>query len=83
MITTGDIKKLAQYLTETLKDVFVTKEEFKALDGKIDKLQTSVDGIAASNNTFNQERLANTNRTDKLETWAKPVGNKVGIPFRP
>lgn len=42
MLTTKDLENIGEYL----KDIFVTKDEFKAIDGKMDRLQTSVDGIA-------------------------------------
>lgn len=90
MLTTEDITKLTEYQTEVFKDVFATKDDFKTLDVKIDKLQTSVDSFAASNKKFDSELLVQTHRVDpstirygasKLEEWAKPVGEKLQMPL--
>lgn len=42
MITIDEIKKLTEYQ----KDVFMTKEDGKGLEDKIDKIQTTLDGFA-------------------------------------
>ncbi len=77
MLTTDDIKNLIK----AEKEVFPTKQDFEDLKKGFRSLQTSVDGIVASNKKFDQERLAQTHRIEKLETWAKPVGEKLKMPL--
>jgi len=81
MLTTEDIKNLAEYLKDVFKDVFVTKEEFKQLDGKISNLQTSVDAIALAQKNETEKNKDFEHRVKTVETWAESVAPKVGVKF--
>ncbi len=77
MLTAEDIK----LLIEAEKEVFPTRQDFDDLRADFSKLQTSVDGIAGSFKKTDQEITAQKHRIVKLETWAKPVGEKLQMPL--
>ena len=78
-----DFKPIFDYLDEMKSELTkdITTSVTASLGGKIDKLQTSVDGFAKDVKKFDQERLAQNNRIEKLETWAKPIGDKLQMPL--
>jgi len=47
------------------------KKDFKKMDGKIDKILTSVDGIAKRHEDFETELAANQGAHDRFETRIK------------
>lgn len=47
------------------------KEGFKKMDGKIDRILTSVDGIAKKHKDFETELAANQGAHDRFETRIK------------
>jgi hypothetical protein len=51
MLNTEDIKKLTEYQIEVFKDVFLTKEDGKKLETKVDKVQTSLDAVLKDKQT--------------------------------
>ena len=81
MLSTDDIKKLTDYQKEAFKDVFASKGDFERLEGKVDTLQTSVDGIAKDNQTKNQELAVLNHRIKNVENWADKAAPKISVKF--
>ena len=83
MLTTKDLENIGEYL----KNIFVTKDEFKtefeALDEKMDRLQTSVDGIAKQFQTNNQETIVQKHKVSRLEAWVIKAAAKIGLDYNP
>lgn len=79
MLTKEDIKLLTEYQ----EGVFVTKAEFRQELGDVKDslrtLQTSVDGLAKLVKDFRDEHIVLYKRIETLESWAKKVGEKLGI----
>lgn len=73
-----DLKPIFDYLDEFKADV---NQRFDGIEGKIDKLQTSVDNLANMVKGFEEEMIVNRKRIDVLEKWARQVSEKVGIPL--
>ena len=80
MLTNEDIIKLSKVLAtnEDIKDV---KSDIVRLENKVDKLQTSVDNLGKMVKTFQEEHIIMRKRLETLETWAKKVSEKLGIPL--
>ncbi len=45
MLNLNDIKKITEYQVEVFKDVFMTKEDGRQLEVKIDKIQNSLNAV--------------------------------------
>lgn len=50
---------------------------------KFDRIFGLFDGMTARLSKYDDETPIANLRTGSLEKWAKPVGKKVGIPFKP
>lgn len=83
MITTEEIKKISDYLVLVFKDIFATKEDFKKLDTKISKIQTSLDEIAGITEHNKKEIPALGGRIDNVESWVKQATPKIDLEYKP
>ncbi|PIR96595.1 MAG: hypothetical protein COT92_00175 [Candidatus Doudnabacteria bacterium CG10_big_fil_rev_8_21_14_0_10_42_18] len=81
MLNTDDVTKLTTVLKEHFYDKAQIDGRFDKIEQKIDKLLTAVDNLTHTVKGFQEEMIANRNRIDKLEAWAKMVSDKVGIPL--
>jgi cob(I)alamin adenosyltransferase len=77
MLTPEDIKNL----TEFQKTVFVTKDDLKGLEDKVDKVQTSLDVVIKEKTTNDQERKVANRRIKELENWVDKAAPKLDIKF--
>jgi uncharacterized coiled-coil DUF342 family protein len=75
MITIKDIKNLGEYL----KDIFVTKEEFQKLDGKIDNLTSMIDSFAKESQRHSQELTVLSHRMDRAENNIDTLAEKIDV----
>jgi hypothetical protein len=71
--TRGDLQILAGEIGERL-DALPSREDFS-------KLLNSVDRLAAQVQTYNTERSAETNRLERLESWAKKASETINVPI--
>lgn len=88
MLTSNDIKKITQAQIAAQKDIFYTKDEMDKkflfrteFNEKFSGLQTSVDKIVKMFTDNGQEVKVFGHRVDRLENWAKPAGEKIGLKF--
>ncbi len=56
-------------------------ERIDDLGHKFDNLQSAVDKSLTDLRNINEEKVITAYRTKRLEEWAKPVGEKVEVPF--
>lgn len=85
MITDEEIKKLTNYQLEVFKDVFVTKEDFEAVEGiktSVNTLQTSVDNIARDIKDLKGEKTVINYRMKNAEDWIDQASPKLGLEFK-
>ena len=75
MLTPEDIKNLTEYQ----KEVFVTKEDFKRLEGKFDDLQIAVDNYAKKANDYYQEMVMMNQKLNRHEKWILQIADKLNI----
>lgn len=69
-----------QPLFDHLDDRFDSfREEFTA---EFRSLRTDIANLAAEVHTIREEMAIANHRVKRLEDWAEPVGNKVGIPIK-
>lgn len=73
-----DFQPLFKYFDGKFSEL---KSDISRLEKKTDTLQTSVDGFAKSSKKTEDGLLVQTRRVDKLEEWAKPIGEKLKIPL--
>ena len=69
MLDTHDIKKLTEYQLEVFKNVFMTKEDGKGLENKIDRMQPTIDGIAKMTHDNNQEIIVLNHKIQNGKPW--------------
>ena len=81
MIDTEDIKKLTKYLTEAFKDVFMTQEQGKKLEIKIDKIQTSLDAVLKDKKTRDGEVAVLNYRMKNAEDFIDKAAPKLGLKY--
>lgn len=88
MLTPQDIKKITQAQIAAQKHIFFTKKEIYAIfltkaefNEKFSKLQGSMDKIVKMFSDNSQEVKVFGHRVDRLENWAKPAGEKIGLKF--
>lgn len=77
-MTIEEIKKLTEYQ----KEVFVTKEDNKTLEDKIDKIQTTLDGFAKTSTDNKQEITVLNHRMKATENWIDKASSKLGLEFK-
>lgn len=82
MFTDEDIKNLTNYQLDVFKDVFMTKENGEKLEGKIDKIQTTLDGFAKTSKDNKQEIIVLNHRMKATENWTDKASPKLGIGFK-
>ncbi|MFA5188994.1 MAG: hypothetical protein WC460_06565 [Patescibacteria group bacterium] len=75
MLTPEDIKNLTEYQ----KEIFVTKEDFKRLEGKFDDLLASVDNYAKKANDYYQEMVMMNQKLNRHEKWILQIADKLNI----
>ena len=73
-----NFKPLFEYLDERFGEV---KADIAAVDEKIERTLTNLDGLAKMVKTFQDEHIIMRKRLEVLEAWAKKVSEKVGIPL--
>jgi archaellum component FlaC len=73
-----NFQPLFEYLDDKLGDL---KTDIKEIDKKVDTLQTSVDGLTKIVKDFQDEHIILRRKVELLETWARQVSEKVGIPL--
>ena len=56
-------------------------EDIKALNLRVDTLQTSIDGLAKMVRDFRDEHIVMHRRLEVLERWAQKVSQKTGVPL--
>jgi hypothetical protein len=71
--TKGDLRIFAGEIDERL-DNLPTREDFSQLLGSVDKLVGQVQ-------TYNTERSAETDRLERLESWAKKASEVINVPI--
>lgn len=57
------------------------KSEIKELRQDVNMVQTSITNLSAQVKQYHEEMLVSGHRIDRLEDWAKQVGQKVGVPI--
>ncbi len=72
-----DLKTLFDYFDEQHAEY---KRDTVRLEKKVDDLLTSVDNLAKMVKDFRDEHIILHRRLEVLESWAKQVSAKVGIP---
>ena len=73
-----NFKPLFKYLDEKFGQLGADITEVKESNNQI---LTSVDGLTKMVKTFQEEHIIMRKRLEVLETWAKKVSEKVGIPL--
>jgi len=81
MLNIEDIKKLTKYQVEVFKDVFVTKDDFRKTDVKIDEIQISLDVVLNDKKTRDQEVAVLNYRMKKTEDFLDKAAPKLGLKF--
>jgi hypothetical protein len=71
--TRGDLQILTAEMGERLNNL-PTRDDFNLLLSSVDRLTGQV-------KTYNQERGTETNRLERLETWAKKVSETINVPI--
>ena len=69
-------KPLFTYLDDMKAEL---KADIATVDEKVERVITSVDGLAKMVKDFQEEHIIMRKRLEVLETWAKKVSEKVGI----
>ena len=81
MLDTEDIKKLTEYQLKAYKEVFLTKEDGKELEAKVDKLETTLKAdtavIKADVFVLKEDMAEIKETTHTLETKIDKVQNTV------
>lgn len=77
-MTIEEIEKLTEYQ----KNVFMTKEDGEKLEGKIDKIQTTLDGFAKTSTDNKQEITVLNHRMKATENWIDKASPKLGLEFK-
>jgi outer membrane murein-binding lipoprotein Lpp len=54
----------------------------ESLDAKFNSLTGDIANLASEVRTMREETTIANHRLKRLENWAEPVGNKVGIPIK-
>jgi hypothetical protein len=80
-MTIQEIEALTEYQKNVFKDVFMTKEDGQKLEGKIDNIQTTLDGLAMQTKSNGQELAVLNNRMKRAEDWIDKASPKVGVKF--
>ena len=81
MLKLEEIKKLIDYQIEIFKDIFVTKGDFGHLEGKINRVQNSLDALLKNDLKHDQEMTILGFRIEKTEDWIDQAAPKIGIEF--
>lgn len=81
MLSTDEIKKLTEYQVEVFKDVFVTKDDIKDINGKLNNLQTSVDNLSKDKKDKIDEIITINRRLKETENWIDKAAPKLDIKF--
>ena len=71
-------KPLFNYLDDMKAEL---KADIAVVDDKVTNLTTTVDNLAKMVKDFQEEHIIMRKRLEVLETWAKKVSEKVGIPL--
>lgn len=82
MITTSDIKRITAYQLEVFKDVFMTKEDGKRLEERIDKVQTTVDGLVKDVKDLKDDKTVTNYRMKNVENWIDQASPKINLKFK-
>ncbi len=94
-MTQQDITALTEIIVSTQNQLGEQLAEFKAdideqfkqieqdMKSGFDKVNVTLDGIAARLDIDDSERLALTAQVDRHETWIVEAAPKVGIPYTP
>ncbi len=61
---------------KTLKEEILTEVRIELGD-----IKTSIANLSAQVKQYHEEMLVSGHRIDRLEDWAKQVGQKVGVPI--
>ena len=77
MLTKRDIENLTEYQ----KHVFVTKEDNKKVETKIDKIQTTVDVLVKDVKDLKDEMMIVNHRMKNVENWVDEASPKLGLKF--
>lgn len=81
-MTQDEFTKLFLAITE-VKDRLVRIEENKADKSDIDRLHTTLDGIAGRFDIDDTERLALTAQVDRHENWIERAAPSTGVSYDP
>ena len=81
MLTPQEIKKLTDYLVVVFTDIFVTKEDLEVINGRIDILQISMDGLLKHKSAEEQETIILNYRMKNAENWIDKAAPKIGLEF--
>lgn len=72
--------KLYHYLDKRFADVHTEIAELRAeLHDKIDRANTTLDGLAKASETDELERLAMAHQLDRHERWHHHTADKLGL----
>lgn len=78
-MTIKEIEALTEYQKEVYKDVIMTKEDGKILELKIDKIQTTIDGITKLSKDNRDENIVLNKRMKSAEDWIDNASPKIGL----
>ncbi len=70
------IDQNSQKLKTELKEEILSE-----VRNEIGDLKTSIANLSVQVKNYHEEMLVSGHRIDRLEEWAKQVGNKVGVPI--
>ncbi|MFA6908425.1 MAG: hypothetical protein WC289_00895 [Patescibacteria group bacterium] len=82
MLDIQDIKKLTDYQLNVYKEVFWTREEGKALDIKVDKIQSTLDAVLKDKGMRDTEITILNHRMMRTENFLHKASPKLGITFK-
>ncbi len=78
-----NFQPIFDYLDKSLK---IQKEEIiyeldTKFQGKFDSVLTAIDNLSGQVKEYRQEQIVSGSRIDRLENWANPAGDKLGLPI--
>ncbi len=74
----SDLTPLFTYMDEKFSHL---EDRLDSMDGKLITIQTSTDNLTKIVKDFQDEHIILRRKVEILETWAKQVSAKLGIPL--
>ncbi len=78
-MTEINFDSLIEYLDERFSFI---DERFDRVENRMDSIETTIANFAGEFRDFRDEFTILVHRTDRMENWAEPAGNKLGLPFK-